>query len=65
MSQVGKYCLNVLDRPWDLGTAEIQTQFKVYTPNSPLIYQSNDRDSANKWQNLTDRPLQNRNTIFQ
>jgi len=64
MSEVGKYCLNVLDRPWDLGTAGIQNQFKVYTPNNPLVYQSNDRDSANKWQNLTDRPLQNRNTVF-
>jgi GR25 family glycosyltransferase involved in LPS biosynthesis len=64
MSDVGKYCLNVLNRPWDVGTAAIQQHFKIYTPNSPLVYQSNDRQSANKWQNLTDKPLENRNIVF-
>ena len=64
MSEVGKYCLYNLSKPWDVGTASIQKDFKVYTPNTPLIYQSDDRESSNKWQNLTDRPLQNRNTVF-
>ena len=64
MSNVGKHCLNTLNRPWDIGTAMIQQHFKVYTPNVPLIYQSNDRDSANKWQELTDKGLQDRGSIF-
>ena len=64
MSQIGKYCLQVLNKPWDLGTAGIQRNFKVYTPNNPLIYQSNDRENANKWQDLTDQPLQERNNLF-
>jgi hypothetical protein len=64
MSEIGKYCLYELNKPWDVGTASIQYKYNVYTPNNPLIYQSNDRESANKWQNLTDRPLENRNSIF-
>jgi hypothetical protein len=64
MSEVGKYCLYNLNKPWDLGTAGIQNRFKIYTPNNPLVYQSNDRQSANKWQNLTDRPLEDRKTVF-
>ena len=43
---------------------KIQKDFKVYTPNNPLIYQSDNRQSSNKWQGLTDKPLQNRNTVF-
>ena len=64
MAEAGKYCLYTLSKPWDIGTAATQQIYKVYTPNVPLIYQSNDRESSNKWQNLTDRPLQNRNSIF-
>lgn len=64
MAEIGKYCLYELNKPWDVGTAGIQTQYKVVTPNSPLMYQSNDRESSNKWQNLTDKPLENRNAIF-
>ena len=64
MSQIGKHCLYDLNKPWDMGTAAIQPHFKVYTPNTPLIYQSNDRESSNKWQNLTDSPLENKNFVF-
>jgi len=63
MANVGKHCLYRMDMPWDLGTAGIQQQFKVYTPNNPLMYQSNDRENANKWQTLTDRPLENKNNF--
>ena len=62
MSDVGKFCLYNLSKPWDIGTSAIQSEFNVYTPNNPLIYQSNDRENANKWQGLTDRPLENRNS---
>ena len=64
MSDAGKYFLNVLNKLWDMGTAAIQQHLKVYTPNEPLVYQSNDRQSANKWQDLTDQKLENRNSVF-
>lgn len=64
MSNIGKYCLNILNKPWDVGTAAIQQHFKVYTPNTPVIYQSNERQSSNKWQDLTDKKLEDRGTIF-
>jgi hypothetical protein len=64
MSNIGKHCLNVLQRPWDMGTAAIQQHFKVYAPNEPFFYQSNDRESSNKWQDLTDRKLEDRKSVF-
>jgi hypothetical protein len=64
MSEVGKHCLYNLNQPWDVGTAGIQHHFKVYTPNTPLIYQSDDRESSNKWQRLTDQALQDKNSTF-
>jgi hypothetical protein len=64
MCEIGKYCLYELNKPWDLGTAAIQREYKVFTPNSPLIYQANDRESSNKWQHLTDKPLQVRNNLI-
>jgi hypothetical protein len=64
MSEIGKFCLYEISKPWDVGTASLQNDFKIYTPNNPLIYQCNDRESSNKWQNLTDRPLENRNSQF-
>jgi hypothetical protein len=65
MSNIGKHCLNVLNRPWDMGTAAVQQHFKVYTPNEPVIYQSNESESSNKWQNLTDKGLEDRKAVFQ
>jgi hypothetical protein len=48
-----------------MGTAAIQQHFKVYAPNEPIFYQSNDRESSNKWQSLTDKKLEDRKTVFQ
>jgi hypothetical protein len=64
MCDVGNYCLDDLKRPWDLGTAALQNEFLVLTPNKPMVYQSNDRENANKWQTLTDKPLSDRNCEF-
>jgi len=63
MSEIGKFCLYDLSKPWDLGTAGIQKEYMVLTPNSPMIYQSDDRESSNKWQRLTDQPLKVRNNL--
>ena len=65
MRNVGLHCLYNLRQPWDIGTAAIQRSYKVYTPIKPLVYQSNDRENANKWQGLTDFGLEDRNSEFQ
>ena len=63
MSEIGKFCLYDLNKPWDVGTAGIQKEYMVLTPNSPMIYQSDDRESSNKWQRLTDQPLKVKNNL--
>lgn len=62
MSNVAKYCINTLKQPWDIGASAIQYQNKVYTPNIPFFYQSDQRDSANKWQFFTDSHLIDKNS---
>lgn len=64
MKNVGLHCLYSLKQPWDLGTAAIQHSYKIYAPIVPLIYQSNYRQNANKWQGLTDFGLEDRNSEF-
>ena len=64
MCNVGNYCLDHMKQPWDVGTAALQTNHIVVTPNVPMMYQSNDRENANKWQALTDRPLSDRGSDF-
>lgn len=64
MSEAGKYCLYEINQPWDVGTAAIQVNYNVYTPNIPQIFQCDDRENANKWQRLTDKPLEDRKFIF-
>jgi len=62
MSNVAKYCIHNLQKPWDMGAASLQMQFKVYTPNNPYFYQSDNKESANKWQFFTDSALEDRNS---
>jgi hypothetical protein len=64
MSSVAQHCINDLQQPWDLGASSIQFQTKVYTPNKPYFYQSDNRNSANKWQFFTDQQLEDRNSIY-
>jgi hypothetical protein len=64
MATVGNYCMDELKQPWDMGSSALQHRYKVVTPLSPVVYQSNDRENANKWQGLTDRPLNNRESLF-
>lgn len=64
MKNVGLHCLYNLQTPWDVGTAAIQKLYKVYSPIKPLVFQSNDRENANKWQGLTDFGLEDRNSNF-
>ena len=64
MSVMAKYCINDLKKPWDMGASSLQFQSRVYTPNLPFFYQSDNRQSANKWQHFTDNKLENRNSEY-
>lgn len=64
MSDVAKHCIHNLQQPWDMGAASIQFNFKVYTPNLPFFYQTDNRQSANKWQHFTDKGLVDKNSLY-
>jgi len=64
MSSIAKQFINVYNRPWDLGSASLQPHGMVLTPNMPFFYQANERESANKWEQITRHPLENRNSTF-
>jgi hypothetical protein len=64
MAQAAIHCIEDLKHPWDVGAASVQFHTKVYTPNKPYFYQSDERESANKWQYFTDAGLENRNSPY-
>lgn len=49
----------VFDRklPFDIATAELQFQYNVFCPKYPYFLQSDAKNSTNKWQFLTDKPI--------
>jgi hypothetical protein len=62
MSEVAKFCINQIQQPWDVGASTLQQHKRVYSPNKPYFYQSDNRQSANKWQFFTDASLEDRNS---
>jgi hypothetical protein len=64
MAQAAIHCIEDLQQPWDIGAASVQFYKKVYTPNKPYFYQSDNRESANKWQGFTDQCLEDRNSVY-
>ena len=62
MSNIAKFCIKHLQQPWDVGASSIQQHRRVYSPNKPFFYQSDKRESANKWQFFTDSSLEDRNS---
>jgi hypothetical protein len=64
MSSVAKSFIYQYNRPWDLGSASLQGHLNVYTPNRPFFYQANERESSNKWEQITVHPLEDRNASF-
>jgi hypothetical protein len=64
MSNIAKYCIHKLKQPLDVGAASLQFDNKVYTPINPFFYQSDNRDSANKWQHFTDEKLLDKNSPY-
>jgi len=64
MSVAAQHCIADLQQPWDIGAASVQFYTKVYTPNTPYFYQADARQSANKWQFFTDKPLIDKNSEY-
>ena len=64
MMQAAIHCIEDLKQPWDMGAASVQFSKRVYTPNKPYFYQSDNRQSANKWQFFTDGVLEDRNSVY-
>lgn len=50
--------------PFDVGVSQLQEKFRVLTPNFPVFFQSDERESANKWQFFTDSPIFDRRSMF-
>ena len=57
ISETAKEYVYTHNTPFDLGCAWRQTQHMVVSPHRPYFYQADERDSANKWENLTKTPL--------
>ncbi len=62
MSKIAKHSIHHIRKPWDVGAAALQFYKRVYTPTVPYFYQSDHRESANKWQMFTDKSLEDRNS---
>lgn len=60
----GRVMVHRFKRPFDIATARLQSAATVITPNRPFFYQSDEAAGANKWQHLTDKPLEDRNSPF-
>lgn len=64
MWQAAEHCINDLQQPWDIGASSVQFYTKVYTPNKPYFYQADAKQSANKWQFFTDKPLTDKKSAY-
>ena len=64
MSKIAKHSIHHIKKPWDVGAAALQFYKRVYTPNIPYFYQSDNRESANKWQLFTDKSLEDRDSSY-
>ena len=64
MSKIAKHSIHNIKKPWDIGAAALQYYKRVYTPNTPYFYQSDNRESSNKWQLFTDKSLEDRNSLY-
>lgn len=56
-SDIAHHCLYTKQIPMDNGFAAAQQKFKIIASPTPMFIQSAGRQSENKWQSLTDRPL--------
>lgn len=54
---VSKSCLFDNRAPFDIALSQLIVKYNVITPLRPYFFQSNEKESANKWQELTSKPL--------
>lgn len=64
IAEIAKVFVYRLKVPFDNGCALIQERFNVLTPNKPFFVQANARQSANQWEDITSRPLVDKNSDF-
>lgn len=64
VAHVTKLFVYQYKQPVDIGVASILQHFKVLAPNKPFFVQADDRDSNNKWESITARLLEDRNSNF-
>ena len=64
IAEIAKVFAYRLKIPFDNGCALIQERFNVLTPNKPFFVQANARQSANQWEEITARPLVDKNSNF-
>ena len=56
--EVGRSFIYEKNTPFDVGVAyEVQSKYNIYATNPPFFYQSNKKNSRNKWEHLTRTPL--------
>lgn len=60
---IANLCLYSKQIPMDNGFAAAQTKFKVIATPDPMFIQSAARESMNKWETLTNKPLKPTHTI--
>lgn len=57
MKNICAWCIYTQNVPWDLGSAKLQEKYNVWCCNDPYYYQANERQSANKWESLTNKSV--------
>lgn len=64
VADIAKIFVYRLKTPFDNGCAMIQERFNVITPVTPFFVQADSRQSANRWESITARPLVDKNSEF-
>jgi GR25 family glycosyltransferase involved in LPS biosynthesis len=64
VAEVTKLFVYQYQKPVDIGVASILQHFKVLAPKKPYFVQADERNSNNKWEFITARPLENKNSMF-
>lgn len=54
---MAKTCLLENMTPFDVPLSQLLTNYNIITPIRPYFYQSNEKESQNKWEHLTINPL--------
>lgn len=64
VAEVTKMFVYQYQKPVDIGVASILQHFKVLAPKKPYFVQADERNSNNKWEYITAKPLENKNSVF-